>query len=105
MAVDLFYANSGEKLRSAQPYKANFEQTFDGENRTGMGIGGGLDFGILPMVDIDISAKYNINNLIGKEEGEETFSTLNYSATVYFGFKVKNPVKIYLTGFHFLKSF
>lgn len=86
LSVDLFYANSGETKISSTAQGASFDQTFEGDNRTGIGIGGGLDFGILPMVDIDVSAKYNINNLIGKEEGEETFSTLTYSATVYFGF-------------------
>lgn len=86
LAVDLFYANSGETKLSSDTQGANFEQTFDGENRTGIGVGAGLDFGLLPMIDVDVSAKYNINNLIGKEEGEETFSTVNFTATVYFGF-------------------
>lgn len=86
LSFDVFYANSGETKLSSTTQGANFEQKFDGESRTGIGVGGGLDFGLLPMIDVDVSAKYNINNLIGKEEGEETFSTLNFSATVYFGF-------------------
>jgi len=85
-AIDLFYANSGKFKYKATALGSTNEITVDGENRTGIGFGAGLQIGILPMIDIDVSAKYNINNLIGKEDGEETFSTINLSASLSFGF-------------------
>lgn len=86
LAFDIFYANSGDFKYKATALGTTSEQTFDGENRTGIGIGAGLVFGLLPMIDIDVSAKYNINNLLGKEEDEETFSAINLSASLSFGF-------------------
>lgn len=86
LGFDLFYANSGETKITSTGGNVSYEQTVEGESRTGIGIGAGLQIGIIPLIDIDVSAKYNINNLIGKEEGEETFSTINLSASVYFGF-------------------
>lgn len=85
-AFDIFYANSGDFKYTATAMGTTSEQTFDGENRTGIGLGAGLKIGIIPLIDIDVSAKYNINNLIGKEDGEDTFSTINLSASVFFGF-------------------
>ena len=82
LGFDVFYANSGDMKISS----GSQSQTFDGANRTGIGLGAGLKIGIIPLMDIDVSAKYNINNLLGKEDGEETLSTVNLSATVFFGF-------------------
>ncbi len=55
-------------------------------SRTGLGIGAGVSISILPIIDIDISAKYNIINLLGKEDGEDTISTTSLMATVFIGF-------------------
>lgn len=55
-------------------------------SRTGIGIGAGVSISILPIIDIDITAKYNIVNLLGKEDGEETISTTSLMATVFIGF-------------------
>lgn len=86
LGFDLFYANLGDTKVTSTASNFSYEQTVDGESRTGIGIGGGLQIGIIPLIDVDVAAKYNINNLIGKEDGEETFSTINLSASVSFGF-------------------
>ncbi len=62
------------------------EKFGDKASRTGIGIGAGVMISILPIVDLDIAAKYNIVNLLGKESGEETISTMNLTATVLVGF-------------------
>lgn len=86
VAFDLFYSNTGDQEVKETTAGVTKTNTFDGTSRTGIGIGAGFEFGLLPMIDVDIAAKYNINNLIGKEDGEDTFSTINLSATVFFGF-------------------
>lgn len=86
LGFDFFYANLGETKITSTSSNFSYEQTIDGDSRTGIGIGGGLQIDIIPLIDIDVAAKYNINNLIGKEDGEETFSTINLSASVSFGF-------------------
>ncbi len=63
------------------------EETYgDKVSRTGIGVGAGVSISILPIIDIDITAKYNIVNLLGKEDGEETISTTSLMATVFVGF-------------------
>ncbi len=85
LAFDLFMTNYGDFEQTYTTASSNVNTTTEGESRTGIGLGAGLEFGLLPMIDIDLSAKYNINNLIGKNDGEDTFSTLNVSATVFLG--------------------
>lgn len=86
LGFDLFYANSGDTKITSTTSNFSYEQKIDGESRTGIGIGGGLQIGIIPLIDVDVAAKYNINNLLGKEDGEDTFSTINLSVSVFFGF-------------------
>lgn len=86
LGFDFFYANLGDKKTTLTSSDLPYEPTVDGESRTGIGIGGGLQIGIIPLIDVDVAAKYNINNLLGKEDGEETFSTINLSVSVFFGF-------------------
>lgn len=56
-------------------------QSFDGYSRTGLGIGAGIEFNLLPMVDLDLSAKYNMMNLMGKAENEETVGIITVNLT------------------------
>ena len=86
LGFDIFYSKIGDTKLTSSGGGMSYEQTIEGVNRTGIGLGAGLQIGIIPLIDIDVSAKYNINNLIGKEDGEETFSTINLSASVFFGF-------------------
>lgn len=86
LGLDIFYSKWGDYTATSTIGGVTNENTASGNSRTGIGIGGGVQIGIIPLIDIDVSAKYNINNLIGKEDGEDTFSTLNLSASVFFGF-------------------
>ncbi len=86
LAFDLFYSKFGEQEIQQTMGNLNETITSEGLNRSGIGLGAGLKIGIVPLIDVDISAKYNINNLLGKEDGEETVSTINLSASVFFGF-------------------
>lgn len=55
-------------------------------SRMGLGFGAGLDFKLLPMFDIDLAAKYNLYNLVGKEDGEEDINAITITANFMFGF-------------------
>lgn len=56
-------------------------------NRVGANVGAGIDFDLF-LVNMNVEAKYNFTNLIGKETGESTKSFFSLSLGVYFG-KVK----------------
>jgi hypothetical protein len=78
LTLDLQYNNFGETQQGAQ--------TFGAFSRTGLGIGAGAAFSLLPLFDLDVTAKYNMLNLMGKKEGEETVSIITLSAMLMFGF-------------------
>jgi hypothetical protein len=81
LAVDILYNRFGEV--TMKNTTTNMEQKNDGVSRSGVGIGGGLEVSILPMLDVDVSAKYNLNNLVGKEDGEESVNSLSILLNVY----------------------
>lgn len=59
-------------------------------SRYGIAIGAGLEFTLLPKVDIDASVKYNMFNLMGKEDEfynlkEETIGAISINVTLLFG--------------------
>jgi hypothetical protein len=76
-ALDLQYNSFGD-------YEIG-SQTFAGNSRVGLGVGAGVDFTLLPMLDFDVSAKYNMLNLFGKEGEEETIGIITLNLTVMFG--------------------
>ncbi len=47
----------------------------DGKTRVGMGLGGGIDFKLLPQLVIDTNMGFNFINLFGQEDGEDGFNT------------------------------
>ncbi len=53
-----------------------------GQSRIGGGIGGGLNIGIPLLFNIDITATYNLLNLIGRGPGEKIASTVNLSVGI-----------------------
>jgi len=53
-------------------------------NRIGVGLGAGIDLKLLPMFDLEIGLKYNMHNLIGKEDGEGSMNTVTFTASVLF---------------------
>ncbi|MFC2083981.1 outer membrane beta-barrel protein [Bacteroidota bacterium] len=64
-----------------------------GVTRYGLGVGIGTEITILPKIDLDIKATYNMYNLFGKEEKdnltmagneEETISSLNFTLNILF---------------------
>lgn len=81
LAVDILYNRFGEV--TMKNTTANTETKTDGVNRSGLGVGGGFEVTILPMLDVDVSAKYNLNNLVGKEDGEESVNSLSILLNVY----------------------
>lgn len=56
----------------------------DGASRVGVNIGAGAELTLLPAFDIDVSVKYNMFNLIGKEDGEENMSALVFNVSLLF---------------------
>lgn len=78
VAFDLFYSNFGELTSKV----GSVENSVEGFSRTGIGIGAGVELTILPKIDLEASAKYNFNNLIGKVDGEDNINTINISASV-----------------------
>lgn len=57
----------------------------DAINRTGIGIGAGVEIGIpLSPISIDVEAKYRFANLIGKVDGEENSNYVQIWATLVF---------------------
>ncbi len=81
--LDVFYSSIGETTIKSTTAGVD-EQKFEGVSRTGIGLGAGLEVKILPKVNVDVSAKYNFNSLIGKESDEENFNTLNLNVNFLF---------------------
>ncbi len=82
LGLDVFLASAGETKFEAAGLP---EQTIEGNSRMGLGLGAGLDFKLLPMFDIDAAVKYNMYNLVGKEDGEEDFNAVTVTVNFMFG--------------------
>src|ERR1035437_9890849 len=78
LAIDLGFNNIGEV--TYQPPIAN-QPSF---SRTGLDIGAGVDISIPFLITFDVSAKYNMLNLFGKQGGEGSISVLNVDLMVLF---------------------
>lgn len=52
------------------------------ESKIGVGLGAGVDIKILPIIDLDFNVKYNMHNLIKKEDGELNYNTFNATLSV-----------------------
>jgi hypothetical protein len=48
--------------------------------------GAGAEVSILPTINLDVFAGYNLFNIIGKDEGEETISAINLDIYLMFSF-------------------
>jgi hypothetical protein len=53
-------------------------------SRTGLDIGGGVELAIPFLITFDVSAKYNMLNLWGKQGGESSLSAFNLNLSVLF---------------------
>lgn len=80
LGLDVFYTGFGE-FESKTP-----AATIKGESSTryGLGIGAGAEITAAPKVDIDVNVKYNMLNLLGKDDGEETISAINLNVFIFF---------------------
>ncbi len=84
LGVDLQMNNFGEtKVITKTPGSTN-EIKADGESRMGLGLGAGIEFTLLPSFDLDVAVKYNLLNLVGKEDGEESVNTITLTVNVLF---------------------
>lgn len=79
-AVDLLFNSFGE-LEIKTPLGTLKEKSF---TRNGIAVGAGVAFTLLPVIDLDLSAKYAIYNLLGSKSGEENVSSINIMATIYY---------------------
>lgn len=82
-ALEVAYNNIGELELDPQPEVAT---TGESVSRFGLGVGLGVNFNLLPKVNLDASAKYHFLNLIGKEDGEDTISMINLDLLLFFTF-------------------
>ncbi len=83
LALDILFNSFGDTKVTSDDF--NFQNNVgDGVSRQGLGLGAGVEFTLLPAFDVDLSLKYNFNNLIGKEDGEDNFNTLQITANVLF---------------------
>lgn len=82
LALDLMYNGFGEFKQTT----FGNEETFDGESRFGLGLGVGAEITIIPVLNIDLLVSYQMMNLVGKEEGEPSLSTLTLDAFLLFSF-------------------
>ena len=81
-SVDLLYNSFGEFKQTT----FGNEETFDGESRFGLGLGVGTEVTIIPIINIDFLLSYQMMNLVGKEDGEPSLSTLTLDAFLLFSF-------------------
>jgi len=81
LAIDLGFNNIGDV--KYEPSVLN-QFTSPAISRTGLDIGGGVELKIPFLITFDISAKYNMLNLWGKQGGEGSISTLNLDLMILF---------------------
>ncbi len=85
-AADYLLSRFGEtKITATVPNVETLVTKVEGTNRSGIGVGGGLRFTLLPIIDLDASVKYNMNNLFGKDDGEDTINSISVMATIFVG--------------------
>jgi len=82
LSLDLTFNNFGEFSTTTD----GNEVKVDGNSRTGLQLGAGAEISIIPTINLDIFAGYNMFNLIGKEDGEETISAINLGIFLMFSF-------------------
>ena len=81
LALDLGFNNIGEV--TYQPSIPNVPSS-PSISRTGIDIGAGVNISIPFLITFDVSAKYNMLNLFGKQGGEGSISVLNVDLMVIF---------------------
>lgn len=97
LALDLLYNSFGDIEVKYNPsiagVSADNSKPYSKKDRFGLGIGVGSEFTLLPVIDIDLNIKYNMMNLMGKENmkinginfSEESVNTITVTANILFG--------------------
>ena len=80
LAIDLLYNNFGERKKTS----FGIDSTFSSVSRFGLGLGVGAEISIIPVLNIDVLVSYQMMNLVGKEDGESSLSTLTLDAFLLF---------------------
>jgi opacity protein-like surface antigen len=78
-----FNAQGNTKLTENFPNSTK-EISIEGNSRWGLGLGLGIDLGIVSQVDLDAGIKYNLLNIFGKRNNEDTFSTFTFTLSVLY---------------------
>ncbi|MGE5401174.1 MAG: outer membrane protein [Ignavibacteriales bacterium] len=60
------------------------EIDFDSKARWGLGLGAGVDFGVLDQLDLDAGFKLNLVNLFGKSSNESAFTTFSITLNILY---------------------
>jgi len=84
LALDFLYNKFGETTLKGTVNGVTEENKVDGVNRTGIGIGIGARITVLPIIDLEASLKYNMLNMFGKEDNEDSINSLNFTFLVMF---------------------
>jgi hypothetical protein len=82
LSLDIIFNNFGDLTTTTD----GVEATVGGTSRTGLQFGAGAEVSILPTINLDVFAGYNLFNIIGKDEGEETISVINLDIYLMFSF-------------------
>jgi opacity protein-like surface antigen len=77
LGVDIEFNNLGDLTTSGS-------QTSSGVSRMGLGVGAGVMFKLLPVINLDLTLKYQMLNLFGKIGGEDTIGLINLNAAIFF---------------------
>jgi hypothetical protein len=60
------------------------DEKYDSFTRQGFALGVGATFTLLPIIDVDLAAKYQMNKMFGKKDEEDNYNSFVVTATVYF---------------------
>ena len=76
LSLDLFLNKYGDSKRtfSDELFVPISSNQISGGSRFGLQVGVGAEITIIPTVNLDVSAGYNLFNIIGKKDAEETLS-------------------------------
>jgi hypothetical protein len=84
IAADLLYTKINDGELTVSGGGTSTTSTVEGDTRTGLGFGAGVKFTLLPIIDVELVAKYNMHNLWGKEDDEDSFNTYTITANILF---------------------
>ena len=82
IAADFLYTKWGDEKLEIDGEE--MENASNDISRTGLAIGAGAKLTVLPLVDLELIAKYNMHNLFSKEDGEDDFNTYTITFNVMF---------------------